>query len=136
MEALKAFAAGFISTLVFHQALMTFMYEATLWPTRAYPMAATSPLQVPAVISLAFWGGLWGIALWLAILGMSGPAYWAAAAVLGALGPTLVALFIVFPLKGKPVAAGGDRKIIIGALILNGTWGLGTALLLRLLTKT
>jgi hypothetical protein len=46
--------------------------------------------------------------------------------------PSVVALFVVMPLKGMPVAAGGDPKIVAGALLLNGTWGLGTALLLRL----
>jgi hypothetical protein len=42
-----------------------------------------------------------------------------------------VALFVVFPLKGMPMAGGWDPKVIVGALILNGAWGLGCALILR-----
>jgi len=52
--------------------------------------------------------------------------------VLGAVGPSLVALLVVFPLKGQPVAGGGKPAIIAGALLLNGMWGLGVALLMRL----
>jgi hypothetical protein len=44
-----------------------------------------------------------------------------------------VALFVVFPLKGLGVAGGWDPKIIVGALLLNAAWGLGTALTLRAL---
>jgi hypothetical protein len=61
--------------------------------------------------------------------------YWTLALVLGALGPSIVALFVVFPLKGMPVAGGWDPKIIVGALILNGAWGLGVALLMRLMLR-
>jgi hypothetical protein len=32
-----------------------------------------------------------------------------------------------------PVAGGFDPKILIGALILNGAWGFGVALLMRLM---
>ena len=57
-------------------------------------MTPVPPLGVPSVISLAFWGGLWGIALWLMIRGVSGPRHWLLAVVLGAILPTLVALLI------------------------------------------
>lgn len=132
MELIKAFIAGFVSTLVFHQGAVAALHAAGRWPKPAYPMTPTAPFKVPAVISLAFWGGLWGIALWLAIGGAAGLNYWLLWIVLGALGPTVVALFVVMPLKGMPVAAGWDPKIIVGALILNAAWGFGVALLLRL----
>ena len=133
MEFVKAFIAGFVSTLVFHQGAMVAMHAAGLWPKPAYPMTPTAPLKVPAVISLAFWGGLWGIVLWLAIRGQPELRYWLIALLVGAIGPTIVALFVVAPLKGQPAGAGGDRKIILGALLLNGIWGLGVALLMRLM---
>ncbi len=135
MEYLKAFTAGFVSTLVFHQGALAALYAAGLWQKPPFSMAATGPLHVPAVISLAFWGGLWGIALWLAILGAPEARYWTLAVVLGALGPSLVALLIVFPLKGLPLAGGWDPKIIAAVLIMNGAWGLGVALLLRLMAR-
>jgi hypothetical protein len=93
------------------------------------------PLGIPAVISLAFWGGVWGAAIWPFLKNVAGAAYWIRALVIGAIGPSAVALFLVFPLKGKPMAGGWDPKIIIGALILNGAWGLGVALLMRLLGR-
>ena len=133
MEYIKAFVAGFVSTLVFHQGALALLYAAGVSPKAPFAMTATAPFQVPAVISLAFWGGLWGIAIWLAIRGAPEVNYWTLAVVLGALGPSIVALFIVFPLKGLPLAGGWDPKVIVGALILNGAWGLGVALLMRLM---
>jgi hypothetical protein len=132
MEYVKAFLAGFVATLVFHQGAVAALHAAGLWPKAPFDMTATRPFRTPAVISLAFWGGLWGIALWLVILGAPEVRYWTLAAVLGAIGPSIVALFVVFPLKGMPLAAGWNPKIIAVVLFLNGAWGLGTALLLRL----
>jgi len=85
------------------------------------------------VISLALWGGVWGIVM-AAVLprAMASASYIAAGSVFGALLPTAVALLVVPPLKGQPVAGGGDVRLIIGALILNGLWGGGAALLIRL----
>jgi hypothetical protein len=133
MEYLKAFAAGFISTLVFHQGALALLYGAGVSPKKPYAMDTVGPLHVPAVLSLAFWGGVWGISIWLAIRGAPDLRYWGLAVLYGALGPSIVALFIVFPLKGQPVAGGGNPKIIVGALILNAAWGLGVALLMKLM---
>lgn len=135
MELIRAFIAGFISTLVFHQGALALLYAAGVSPKPPFSMAATAPLHVPSVLSLAFWGGLWGIVLWLAIRDSSEAGYWTLALIFGALAPSLIALFVVFPLKGMPVGGGGDPKIIIGALILNGAWGLGVALLIRLMSR-
>lgn len=136
MEYIKAFVAGFVSTLVFHQGALAALYAAGYSPKAPFAMTATAPFKVPAVVSLAFWGGLWGIALWLAIRGLPEVRYWVVAVVLGALGPSLVALFVVFPLKGMPLAGGWDPKVIVGALILNGAWGLGVALLMSLMARS
>ena len=133
MQYLNAFIAGFISTLIFHQGTVALLYAYKLWPKPPFPMAATAPFKLPAVISLAFWGGLWGIVLWLAIRGVPDLRYWTLAVLLGAFAPTAVALFVVAPLKGQPVAAGWDPKIITAALAMNGVWGLGVALHLRLM---
>jgi FtsH-binding integral membrane protein len=98
-------------------------------------MAAVPPLGVPQVISLAFWGGLWAIAMAYAFKDLSGGSYWLWWTVIGAIAPSIVALFVVFPLKGMPMAGGWDPKLIIGALLLNGAWGFGTALFLRYLPR-
>jgi hypothetical protein len=61
--------------------------------------------------------------------------YWVSALVFGALLPSVVALFVVLPLKGLPAAGGWNPKLIVGALLLNGAWGIGTALLLRVFAR-
>jgi hypothetical protein len=128
---LKAFLAGFLSTLLFHQGMLAILHAAGATARKPYAMDPTAPLRVPAVISLAFWGGVWGIILWLVLARHQGSSsYWLLAAVIGAIAPSLVALFVVAPLKGQPVAGGGKPAILIGALLLNGAWGIGVALLM------
>ena len=61
---LKAFIAGFVSTLVFHQGVLWLLYAGGISPRAPWNMTPVPPLNIPAVISLAFWGGLWGIVLW------------------------------------------------------------------------
>ena len=129
---LKAFLAGFLSTLIFHQGVLAVLHAAGATDRKPFTMTPTAPLGVPAVISLAFWGGIWGILLWLAIGSAGGLSYWLLALVLGAIAPSIVALFVVFPLKGQPVAGGWKPAILLGALLLNGAWGIGVALFLRL----
>ena len=108
------------------------LHAAGASPRPAYVMTATPPLGVPQVLSLAFWGGVWGIALWLALRSVEVSwIYWVSALAFGALLPSAVALFVVLPLKGQPVAGGWNPSLIVGALLLNGAWGIGTALFLR-----
>jgi hypothetical protein len=115
MMYLKAFAAGFLSTLIFHQGVLAVLHAAGATERAPYSMEPTAPLQVPQVLSLAFWGGIWGILLWLAIRGVEGSSlYWVFALVLGALAPSIVALFVVFPLKGSRWRAAGGRKFWSG----------------------
>ncbi len=130
MAYLKAFAAGFLATLLFHQGVLALLHLAGPAPA-PFNMTPVGPLGIPAVLSLAFWGGVWGPPIWWLISRLQGGRYWLRAIVAGALGPSSVALFIVFPLKGMAFAAGWDPKIIIGALLLNGAWGLGVALFMR-----
>ena len=135
MRYLEGFAAGFLSTLVFHQGLLTLLWAMGALSRVPYDMHATGPLAVPAVISLAFWGGVWGTVIGPALQGATGGRYWWRALWLGAVAPSAVALLIVLPLKGMPVAGGFDPRIIAGAFVLNGAWGLGVGLLMRLIDR-
>jgi len=130
---LRAFIAGFISTLVFHQGLYWLLYQTGSLPQPPWNMSPVPPFGVPSVLSLAFWGGVWGIALWLMVRRFFGARQWLMAVGLGALLPSLVALAIVFPLKGGAFMAGWDPRILVGALLLNGAWGLGVIVLMRLM---
>jgi hypothetical protein len=131
---LLAFAAGFVSTLVFHQGALAILHALGA-PRKPFMTRPTWPFGIPEVISLALWGGVWGIALWLAIMRLHGATFWLAALAIGAIAPSIVALFVVMPLKGLPVAGGWDPKLMVGALILNGAWGIGVALLMRLFAR-
>lgn len=128
-----AFAAGFVATLLFHQGLVALFHRAGYWARPAWSMTPTWPLQVPQVVSSAFWAGLWAVLLAALLQRWSqGASYWIAWLVAGAIAPTLVALFVVLPLKGRPMAGGWEVKLMIGGMMVNAVWGLGTALLLRL----
>ena len=58
---LFGFIGGFFGTLIFHQLTLAVLWGVGLAPFKPFPMAATEPFGVPAVLSLAFWGGVWGI---------------------------------------------------------------------------
>lgn len=129
---LKAFIAAFLATLIFHQGLFGLFYLADLIPKAPFNMAPVGPFGIPAVVSLAFWGGLWGIPLWALVRHRVGMSHWLISLVFGAIGPTAIAMLVVFPLKGMAVAP----AMIIGGLILNGAWGIGTSLLMRVLGES
>jgi hypothetical protein len=122
MEHVKAFVAGLLATLIFHQGAVAIFHAAGVLPTRAWNMAPTDPFGIPQVISLAFWGGVWGIILWLLVRPVRGIRRWSVALAIGAIAPTGVALLIVFPLKGMAVTL----AVVAFGLVLNGVWGLGT----------
>lgn len=126
MKWLRWFIAGALAVPLFHQVVLLLMnYGGWVdrWP---YSMTPTEPLGVPQVISLSFWGGVWGIILGLLISERTPSAnFWAIALLFGAVFPTLVAIFIVPPLKDQPVNWSVQR-FLLGAL-LNGAWGFGTA---------
>jgi hypothetical protein len=133
LDALKGFIAGFAATLLFHQPVLWLLFEAGLATRRPYSLSPTQPLGVPSAISLAFWGGVWGIVLLLAVRPvLKRPAFWIAALIFGAVAPTLVAWLVVAPLKGQPLGGGWKPAGMLTGLAINGAWGLGTAVFLRL----
>ncbi|HYU11314.1 MAG TPA: hypothetical protein VEK82_01985 [Stellaceae bacterium] len=133
---LLGFVAAFLATLTFHQIGIWVLHAvgltgATPWVTTPIP-----PLGVPSVLSLAFWGGLWGIVFvlierWLA---RCPGGYWVGAVVFGAIVPTLVFWFVVLPLRGAPVGGGFRWPGVLVGPIVDGLWGLGTAVFLGVLT--
>jgi hypothetical protein len=127
------FIAGFIAVLMFHQPALALLNDIGFTHAGTYSLKATAPFGVPQLISLAFWGGVWGV-LFAAIEHRfaRGNLYWLYAFVFGAIFPTFVAWFVVAPLKGLPLAGGWDAHRMITGLVINGAWGIGTALLLAL----
>jgi hypothetical protein len=130
------FIAGFLAVLLFHQPVLLLLHFIGFENIGAYVMRSTEPFGVPVFVSLAFWGGVWGavfatIDSWFP----RGAAYWFCAVAFGAVFPSLVAWFVVLPLKHLPVAGGWHLHGVITALLINGAWGFGTALFYRLLTS-
>lgn len=131
MRWLLAFLAGFVSTLIFHQGMLALLYASGVSPRGAFSMEPTPPFGIPSVISLAFWGGVWGIPLYAVIRKIERTAvFLLVATVFGAILPTLIAVVVVMPLKGIPIGGENRTAMLMIALLVNAAWGLGTALLL------
>ena len=132
-RAICGFLAGFLAVLIFHQIALLVLHLAGVVPATPWNLTPVPPLSVPAVISAAFWGGVWGIVLaWLEPRFGEGAGPWLFGLLFGAVAPTLVAWFVVRPLKGLPVGAVFAWPGVIVGPIVNGAWGVGTVLLLRL----
>jgi hypothetical protein len=125
------FVAGAIGVLVFHQGVILVMYVLGLLPAAPYSVKATAPFGAPQILSSAFWGGLWGIALvWLMTTVRAADRLWVAV-LFGGVLPTLVGILVVTPLKGGDPAARLQFAMLLRGFIINGAWGLGAALTYR-----
>lgn len=133
MRSLKWFIAGALAVPLFHQLVLAILNATGFAARAAYAMDPTKPFGVPQVVSLSFWGGVWGIILMLVIGRWAGTRFWLVAVLFGAIAPTLVAAFVVAPLKGQPF--GGSARMAITGLLVNAAWGVGTAALARLMER-
>ncbi|WP_373542448.1 hypothetical protein [Chamaesiphon sp.] len=130
---LIAFAAGFMSTLVFNQGTLAFLHAIAFTPIAPYPTAPTRPFGVPFFWSAAFWGGIWGIGLAAVIDRIQQRFfYWGIAFIFGMIAPTLVSIFVVFPIQGVPITP----NIIFLILMVNAAWGIGTAFFLQFQSRS
>jgi len=98
-----AFIAGFCSVPIFHQGALSVLHAVGIATATPSPYGPTKPFGLPQIWSLAFWGGIWGIVFTVAEGGFPKTWYWLLTLIFGAIGPTLVAWFVVFPLKGIPL---------------------------------
>ena len=125
---MAGFVSGFLAVLVFHQGAVAVLHALQWTPGSPYSMQAVAPLGVPQVLSLAFWGGVWGVLLAAVLVRLDGAKLVVAATIFGAVLPTLIAWFVVAPLKGQPPAAGFAMPGLLVGPIVNAAWGLGTGL--------
>lgn len=130
--------AGVLGLLLVHQPAVYVLGQLGLGRGgEIYSMAAVAPFGVPRIVSLSFWCALWGIAFTFLLfprLGR-GPLFFLWAALAGGLLVAAVSWFIVSPIRGQPIAAGGDvTRLAIGWLI-NGMFALGAAIVYGIATR-
>jgi len=130
--AILGLISGVLATLIFHQSLWYLCNQIGLIPLErpAWPLDPIPPFGVPSVISKAFWGGVWGAVLAPILSSLRGAPYWTGWIVMGAVALSLVAFFVVPPIKSEPIPELWPR--FLASLMLNGAWGFGTALFLKL----
>ena len=126
------FIAGALAVIVFHQSALALLHALQLSPRAPFSFSPTAPFGVPQLWSLAFWGGVWGIVLAAALGRLDGARLIVAATLFGAVAPTLVAWFVVAPLKGQPLAAGWAPAAMAIGPVVNAAWGLGAGIGLHL----
>lgn len=125
---LVGFLAGFAAVLLFHQSAAALLHALQLTPRAPFSFTPTKPFGIPVLWSLAFWGGVWGVVLAAVFARLDGARLIIASVVFGAIAPTLVAWFVVAPMKGQPLAAGWAPAAMAIGPIVNAAWGLGTGI--------
>jgi hypothetical protein len=126
------FISGAVAVLVFHQGATALLHALDLTPRVPYSFEPSTPFGIPVVWSLTFWGGIWGALLAASLGRLAGASLVPGGALFGAALPTLAAWFLVAPLKGQPLAAGGVATAMAVGVIVNAAWGLGTGIGLAL----
>lgn len=125
------FLAGLLAVLTFHQATIGILNAYGLVGSAPFRTAAVGPLEVPAFLNQAFWGGVWGIVIALLTDALRSERGRVVAAMLvGAIGATAVGWFVVAPIKGLPIAQGWNPAAMWRAPLINGVFGLGVGLIL------
>jgi hypothetical protein len=128
--ALVGFAAGVLSVLVFHQGTVALLHAAGLVPNAPFRLHPVPPLGVPQLVSIAFWGGVWGSGLGLFLA--SSRRRWPpllAGLVMGVCC-SLVGFTVVAALRGQPLLGGLDPARWWRSLLINGAFGWGVGVLL------
>ncbi len=123
-----AFIAGFLAVVCFHQPTVGLLHAFGVIPSPPYGTAATAPFGVPQWLSASFWGGVWGIVM-LGLFSRFAPrrGQWWLALLFGGIVLTLVALLVVFPLKGRGI----NLAVFPIGFLVNAAWGVGTLVFAR-----
>jgi hypothetical protein len=128
------FVAGALGVLIFHQ--LGFWIANELGYARAplYNLRPVPPWGVPTILSMAFWGGLWGIAAAFLVPRLPGVLSGLLGWVLfAAIVVTLINWFIVFPIKGAPMGGGFRMPGLAVVPLVYALWGVSMWLIARLL---
>ena len=123
--------AGAVSVLVFHQTILQLFFWCGLAPQAAFRGAVVLPFHAPMVVSITFWGAIYGgVFGWLT---PRLPRLALAKALLAGLFALLMGWFVVRPLAGHPVAFDWQVAPMLRSAAACLMWGIGVTLILPLL---
>lgn len=116
------FAAGSLGGLA---TVLTLWLFGVLGISGALGVGLAPPLTPPMIYSFMIWGGIWGFAFLLPL----GSLNMFVRGLLLSVGPTIVQLLVVFPMKMGVGVLGLDLGTLTPLLVLifNGVWGLVAA---------
>jgi hypothetical protein len=123
--------AGAIAVLVFHQTTLQLLFLAGLAPQAAFRVAVVPPFNAPMVLSVTFWGAMYG-----GVLGWFGtrlPRLMVFKALVAGLFALLMSWFVVRPLAGNPIAFGWQVAPMLRSTAASLMWGIGFTLIAPLL---
>jgi hypothetical protein len=132
MIVFRGLLAGALAALTFQQGALFLLSLARLVPPPSLGAKADPSQVLPGIASAALWGAAWGFLL-APLLRRPRPeaAYWIKGAVLGAVLPTAAAWAIAVALA-QTAPDDPDWLAAAVAVVVNGAWGFGAALLLPL----
>jgi len=119
-------AAGAFGGLI--NALVVWLFGA-IGITAALGVKIAPPLSPPFLYSKIVWGGIWGLVFLLPLLNnrlyLKG--------LILSLGPTIIQLFVVFPIKAQKGLMGLDLGALtpVFVLLFNAAWGIAAAYWLK-----
>jgi hypothetical protein len=124
-------AAGALSVLLFHQTTLQLFFWIGWAPHAAFRVALVPPFNAPLVVSITFWGAVYG-GVFGALLPMFRAPLWLKGMVAGlcAMG---VAWFVFLPMMGHDAAFGWQTWPMLRSFVAYQMWGLGLSLVLPLL---
>lgn len=111
------------------------MWSMGMIPFAPYSLAPQPPLGVPGILSLAFWGGVWGVVI--AAIAMRKPG-WSPiliGLVVGAVGCVVVGFTIVAGLRGQALFGAWEAGRWMRSMVINGAWGAGAGFLYWAMTR-
>jgi hypothetical protein len=123
--------AGALAVLVFHQTTLQIFFWIGWAPRAAFRVALVPPFNVPLVVSITFWGAVYGGLFGLLMPYVKGP-LWLKGICAGLCAMTL-AWFVFLPLMGHPSAFGWQAWPMLRSFVAYQMWGIGLSLVLPLL---
>jgi hypothetical protein len=120
--------AGALAVLMFQQTTLQLFFWFGLAPQAAFRVAVVPPFNAPMVVSITFWGALYGGVF--SLLAPRLPLPRTVKALLAGLCATLMGWFVVRPLAGHTIAFGWEPAAMLRSAAGCFMWGIGITLIL------